>query len=486
MNRITIWALMLLVVCSSRALGAEPPRAARQTEKAVRAAEREAAKGLRRLGASLSWQRSHVVTVGLRGVKRLDEALRLVGSLGQLRTLRLPQRDVGDDMLAGLKNLDQLRALDLSGTKITDEGLAHLAKFSQLRTLDLSGTNITGEGLKQLAGLANLAELSLAETNVTDAGLAHLAKLRQLRRLSLRGSRVTDHGARHLIPLAKLEQLDVGRRISWDALNYACSEKILHALEGEQRSTWTVNYALARIRRVRGGEEFAYCRAYPPEAVYDFRLPSPSNGAVRHFFSGTFDWNRPTRYRGSTPNDRLLLNMTGVDILFESIKELSAPLSVLPVSDRSPMVSGRVKDARAWAAGEPGIHPYYLVDSWSATQFRKGFWSGVTRLRLSTGPPSPALSDRDVGRFLGGFLGAPTSGDGGIVRATDSRKRYADGVATLLIRYLGAGGRELHYLVEIKYEGKQLVINRKYEFDLSGGKTYIVIQANGAARELRR
>jgi len=109
-----------------------------------------------------------------------------------------------DDDLRVLHKLPDLKFLRLHSAQISDAGLEHLKGLVNLRSLELGNTRVTGSGLSRLQGLPKLQHLSLRAAHLTDDGIANLKRLKSLRELELRGDDVTDA---HLNRLKKLPAL---------------------------------------------------------------------------------------------------------------------------------------------------------------------------------------------------------------------------------------------------------------------------------------
>ncbi len=145
-------------------------------------------------------------------VRVLDEEARLAAAIDQIRSgdvthLDLSRLTAVEDSLRRLAGLDQLRHLRLDASAIEDQHLELLADCRGLESLSLIDTDIRGSGLSSLSGLANLRRLDLDFTAIDDRGLASVAALGNLRELSLAATRVTGAGLGHLHGLDQLESL---------------------------------------------------------------------------------------------------------------------------------------------------------------------------------------------------------------------------------------------------------------------------------------
>ena len=153
----------------------------------------------------------------------LEQAIKCVSALRQLRRLSLSGDQVTDATLENLKGLTKLRWLFLEYSKITDKGLECLKGMTEIEELSLSGTQVTDDGLLHLEGLPHLRQLDLANTKVTDSGLENLKVLTQLRSLELGNTKVTGDGAiafRRALPDCK-----TGGALAHDERGCALSDK---------------------------------------------------------------------------------------------------------------------------------------------------------------------------------------------------------------------------------------------------------------------
>ena len=83
---------------------------------------------------------------------------------------------ITDDCLEEIGTLRQLKVLRLDNTRITDEGLKALSNLSQLEHLGLSGTYVTDKGIQQLHDFKNHSSITLGRTKVTAGGVAALKR----------------------------------------------------------------------------------------------------------------------------------------------------------------------------------------------------------------------------------------------------------------------------------------------------------------------
>lgn len=163
-----------------------------------------------------------------------------IGSLKNLKTLRLGGTRIPENGLKHLSSLMELQFLDLFNTEITDRDISHLKGLTSLQNLRLMNNNkITDTSLAYLAGLQKLTNLNVANTAVTglgfaqlsmpklthlefrapfgDKGLAALKNVPNLRLLNLIGTEITDAGLEHIKNFPKLEALHMHSTMISDA-----------------------------------------------------------------------------------------------------------------------------------------------------------------------------------------------------------------------------------------------------------------------------
>lgn len=145
--------------------------------------------------------------------------LREIGTLTQIKDLRISGGGLGSDDLQVIRGLANLESLELSnglgneGLRVDDEGASILAELPRLKSIEIANGDLTDAGLKQLSHLARL-EFANIKGNFTDEGLLHLAKLERLRHLWVNSPNVTDAG---LLELArKLPSLQYIQRAKRD------------------------------------------------------------------------------------------------------------------------------------------------------------------------------------------------------------------------------------------------------------------------------
>ncbi len=180
-------------------------------------------------------------TEAIRTFSRL-ERLRIVDPLpgttisgfNRLKLLEVSLTGPGANRPIRLGSLAELREVRLDGPGVNDSVLDDLAAIRSIRQMRLQNTSITDAGLSRIEGLADLQCLWLEHAHVTDVGLASLAKLKKLVILNLNGNRgVTDEGVRFLsVSLPRLKRLMVGGTMVTDAGLAHLSG--FHGLEGLQ------------------------------------------------------------------------------------------------------------------------------------------------------------------------------------------------------------------------------------------------------------
>ena len=145
-----------------------------------------------------------------------------------LRRLRLPGGELGDEFLKDIKAFVGLEELDVRwNNKITDAGLAAISgTLVNLKTLAIgSGDGITDAGVAALSRLVNLRVLDLPSgDHVTDAGVGDFKALRELRFLQL--GEAGPSGLKALKDLPRLDHLAV------DAVKVVPGRVDLSAMEG--------------------------------------------------------------------------------------------------------------------------------------------------------------------------------------------------------------------------------------------------------------
>ncbi len=88
-----------------------------------------------------------------------DDALRLLGAIPGLRSLKVPFCNITDAGLLYIGKIRGLEELDLIDAILSDDGLEAPASLTRLQILDLRGVDIDGSGLAFLRGLHWLREL---------------------------------------------------------------------------------------------------------------------------------------------------------------------------------------------------------------------------------------------------------------------------------------------------------------------------------------
>jgi hypothetical protein len=139
----------------------------------------------------------------------LSEAgLEQLPALPSLRWLHLDRLPHANRKLAALDRHPQLEVLHLTGTELTEPILKQIGGLAQLTWLNLSDSELTGE-LTELTKLQRLTWLDLSGTQIGNEALPSLGQLSSLEVLQLARTKVTDAGMEHLQSLGKLEQLDL-------------------------------------------------------------------------------------------------------------------------------------------------------------------------------------------------------------------------------------------------------------------------------------
>ena len=99
------------------------------------------------------------------GIGRLvvDDDLKVVGALVNLKWLSINNTEITDAALAHAADLPKLEVLNLDDTGVGDGALEHVGKITTLKRLHLNHTRVSNEGLKQLSELKNLEHLLVSE-----------------------------------------------------------------------------------------------------------------------------------------------------------------------------------------------------------------------------------------------------------------------------------------------------------------------------------
>ncbi|HEY1021522.1 MAG TPA: c-type cytochrome domain-containing protein [Flavisolibacter sp.] len=150
--------------------GAKPKAKALVPDEPVAAADANAVKSLKELGAVVipvaagsNYLSVNFVTVPKVTVEQIKKLLPLQK---QLVWLKLNDTRITDAETATLGQLTNLRTLSLNNTGITNAGLASLKNLRNLQVLSVVSTKVTTAGLQQLSGLSNLQSLYVYQTGV--------------------------------------------------------------------------------------------------------------------------------------------------------------------------------------------------------------------------------------------------------------------------------------------------------------------------------
>ena len=184
-----------------------------------------------RIAAAIEQVRDGALThLDLSRLGQVEDTLRQLAGLDQLRHLRLDASGIDDRHLPLLGACRGLESLSLINTDIRGPGLRSLSELANLRRLDLDFTAIDDDSLATLAALGNLQELSLASTRVEGAGLKHLLTLERLEFLVLDGTGVGDDDLSTLAGLTRLAHLHVDDT----AVSPGGAERLKQAIPGLQ------------------------------------------------------------------------------------------------------------------------------------------------------------------------------------------------------------------------------------------------------------
>jgi hypothetical protein len=187
-------------------------------------------------------------SIGFSGRDFSTEHLKIIGSLSNLRELRLHLIDsiIDDNSITELTKLERLRVFSISrlpvgddpnisdaGIKIlcgcktlehvdlrlqilTDASASHLSTLPRLRYVSLDYSQLTDAGLESFKDSLQLEELSVRGTQVHGPGLLYLQKLPHFRSLALGGNQVNDQDFELIAALNQIESLAVDRTLITD------------------------------------------------------------------------------------------------------------------------------------------------------------------------------------------------------------------------------------------------------------------------------
>jgi len=138
-----------------------------------------------------------------------DTGLDHLVTLTNLRRLTMGGNKLTDTSLQFLRQMPQIEYLDVGGTQRTDSGLWSLSlteagmqavgSVTELRELRLNGTAVTARGLEALKPLAKLETLDLQGCRrLKDDAVAALSVFKQLRSLDVKDSGLTEQGVSRL------------------------------------------------------------------------------------------------------------------------------------------------------------------------------------------------------------------------------------------------------------------------------------------------
>lgn len=152
-------------------------------------------------------QLKNIAALDLQYSSVTSQGLRVLSSMGSLRSLKISQAELDGNSLRVLSKFPQLTALSLADCQVDAEGLSHLIASTSLRHLDLSNTRLDDAALAMLARLKSLESLRLFSNAITDKGLSYLIGHPSLRSLHLEFTQVTSDGIKLLPKISKLESL---------------------------------------------------------------------------------------------------------------------------------------------------------------------------------------------------------------------------------------------------------------------------------------
>ncbi|PQO46271.1 hypothetical protein [Blastopirellula marina] len=144
-----------------------------------------------------------------------EEALAPLRQLKDLKILNLVDLPIDDslfDKIAPLKHLEQL-TLDKSkkSPELVDpqKAMETIGSLSNLKYLRLMNLPVSNEALQSISRATQLEELMCDGSQITDAGVQHLLKLKKLNHLRIHGAQLTDESIRELAKLPVLQSIEL-------------------------------------------------------------------------------------------------------------------------------------------------------------------------------------------------------------------------------------------------------------------------------------
>jgi len=122
------------------------------------------------------------------GISRQD--MQYLLNLKQLKTMKLSQTNIDDEVLYTIRHNHSLRVLNLSNTNITNSGLETLSKTNrEIEILDVSGcSRRKSQSIGWIFNLRRLTRLSVSQSDLTPENIRLIVKYKQLRCLTIYGS----------------------------------------------------------------------------------------------------------------------------------------------------------------------------------------------------------------------------------------------------------------------------------------------------------
>lgn len=139
-----------------------------------------------------------------------DDAIKHVGKIKSLWSLKLPDTRCSGDCLVYLKNAQRLHVLEINGLDVDDDDLESI-EHCPLQWLTAGGTNITDAGCETLAKIVTLEKLDISRTKITGVGLARLKTLPILMDLQVKDCNLKDADMATIAQFPKLEKLYMSR-----------------------------------------------------------------------------------------------------------------------------------------------------------------------------------------------------------------------------------------------------------------------------------
>lgn len=173
---------------------------------------------------------NEITELDLSGTIATEEKFAFVGSLKNLKTLKLKLVTLSRDRILQLKGLNNLTLIetqtvirDFEIQAFSDIGLLHAlncfntgapkrpSSGDEVTAIYLAWSDVSDASLKLLAEFQNVTYFDVRDTKVTDAGIDSLLGMKKLKFLHLDETAVTDTGVRKLVAFEELEILGLSK-----------------------------------------------------------------------------------------------------------------------------------------------------------------------------------------------------------------------------------------------------------------------------------